>query len=82
MKLAKEKLAQGQLNEYAASLYIILPIIENPSNSLGALSNWFEYLLEDLLNAGDNIIEGVGVEILDILKGENHEQKVVNVFMG
>lgn len=80
--LAKEKLATGQLNDYAASYLLIKSVVEEPSNKQKVLAEWFKLLLEDLLISGNIIIDGVGSEIEAILKGAVEQEKFANIFVG
>ena len=82
MVLAREKLLEGQLNDYAASLFIINAMLENPSVPQESLAEWFLYVWESLVVACHTTIEGIGKEIMDILNSTDPQQKIVNVYMG
>jgi len=82
LEIAKEKLASGQLNDYAASYLLIKSVIEEPANKQSILAEWFVNLLEDLLVSGNIIIDGVGSEIEAIMKGSVEQEKFANIFVG
>jgi len=80
--IAKDKLASGQLNDYAASYLLIKSVIEEPTNEQAVLAEWFKNLLEDLLISGNIIIDGVGSEIEAIMKGSVEQEKFANIYIG
>ena len=82
LTLAHEKLKTGNLNDFAASLVIMHAVINSHLNSQKTIAEWFGSLYESLVSSGNAIIEGVGSEIFDIMKGEQNEQKFTNVFLG
>jgi len=82
MAFAIEKLATQQINDYAASLLLIKAIIEDPLNTTNTLAEWFVASYEGLLQAGNTLIEGIGSEINELVKGTLQEEKLAHVYVG
>ena len=82
MNYAIQQMQKQQVNDYAASLLLMRSILEDSVNPSELVAAWWNTCYETLVIAGNALVEGIGSEIIDVVKGDLQKEKLHHIFIG